>query len=158
MMASRSLNLYTGVTDNIFRRALEHKSGAIEGFTKKYHIDRLVYYESFRYIGNAIAREKQIKGWTRAKRLTLIKSLNPAWQDLAHGWGKRIELQIPSFARDDNKLESRDYEKLESRNEKQSCSRDKQRRSTPLARHADETQSDEQPEYLSSQQDLTVKD
>ena len=102
IMASRSLNLYTGVTDNIFRRALEHKSGKIEGFTKKYHINRLVYYETFQYIGNAIAREKQIKGWTRAKRITLIKTLNPTWQDLAEGWGERIELQVPRFARDDN--------------------------------------------------------
>ena len=101
IMASRSLNLYTGVTDNIFRRALEHKSGKIEGFTKKYHINRLVYYETFKYIGNAIAREKQIKAWTRAKRIALIKSLNPTWQDLAEGWGERIELQIPRFARDD---------------------------------------------------------
>ena len=108
IMASRSLNLYTGVTDNIFRRALEHRSGKIEGFTKRYRINRLVYYETFKYIGNAIAREKQIKGWTRAKRLALIKSLNPTWQDLADGWGEKIELQIPRFARDDNKLESRD--------------------------------------------------
>ena len=106
-MASRSLNLYTGVTDNIFRRALEHKSGKIEGFTKKYHINRLVYYETFKYIGNAIAREKQVKAWTRAKRLALIKTLNPTWQDLANGWGERIELQIPRVARDD-KPEGRD--------------------------------------------------
>jgi putative endonuclease len=105
IMASRSLNLYTGVTDNIFRRSLEHKSGKIEGFTKKYHINRLVYYETFKYIGNAIAREKQIKAWTRAKRLALIKTLNPTWQDLAEGWGERIEVQIPRFARDDNSSE-----------------------------------------------------
>jgi putative endonuclease len=107
IMASRSLNLYTGVTDNIFRRALEHKSGKIEGFTKKYHINRLVYYETFRYVGNAIAREKQVKAWTRSKRLALIKSLNPTWQDLADGWGQTIALQIPRFARDD-KPEGRD--------------------------------------------------
>jgi putative endonuclease len=105
IMASRSLNLYTEVTDNIFRRSLEHKSGKIEGFTKKYHINRLVYYETFKYIGNAIAREKQIKAWTRAKRLALIKTLNPTWQELAEGWGERIELQIPRFARDDNSSE-----------------------------------------------------
>jgi putative endonuclease len=105
IMASRSLNLYTEVTDNIFRRSLEHKSGKIEDFTKKYHINRLVYYETFKYIGNAIAREKQIKAWTRAKRLALIKTLNPTWQELAEGWGERIELQIPRFARDDNSSE-----------------------------------------------------
>ena len=105
IMASRSLNLYTGITDNIFRRALEHKAGAFEGFTKHYNIDRLVYYEVFKYVNNAIAREKQIKAWTRAKRIALIKSLNATWQDLAEGWGKKAQLQIPRFARDDNKSE-----------------------------------------------------
>ena len=95
IMASRSLNLYTGVTGNTFRRALEHKRGEVKGFTKRYNINRLVYYETFRYVGNAIAREKQIKAWTRAKRIALIKSLNPTWQDLAEGWGEKVELQIP---------------------------------------------------------------
>jgi putative endonuclease len=102
-MASRSLNLYTGITDNIFRGALEHKTGVFEGFTKHYNISRLVYYEVFRYVNNAIAREKQVKAWTPAKRIALIKSINPTWQDLADGWGKKIQLQIPRFARDDNK-------------------------------------------------------
>ena len=101
IMASRSLNLYTGVTNDIYRRALQHKAGESGGFTKKYNINRLVYYETFEHIGNAISREKQIKAWTREKRLALIKTLNPAWQDLAEGWGERIELQIPRFARND---------------------------------------------------------
>ena len=105
IMASRSLNLYTGVTNNLHCRALEHKRGEIEGFTKRYRIERLVYYEMFKYVGNAIAREKQIKAWTRAKRLALIKSMNPTWQDLAEDWGKPVELQIPRFARDDNPKE-----------------------------------------------------
>ena len=104
IMASRSLNLYTGVTNSIYQRALQHKRGEIEGFTKKYHINRLVYYETFKYIGNAIAREKQVKGWTRAKRIVLIKSMNPTWQDLAAGWGEKAELQIPRCARDDKAL------------------------------------------------------
>ena len=60
-----------------------------------------MHFETFKYIGNAIAREKQIKGWTRAKRIVLIKSMNPTWQDLAEGWGEKAELQIPRFARDD---------------------------------------------------------
>jgi len=102
-MASRSLTLYTGITDNVCRRALEHKAGILEGFTKQYHINRLVYYEVFKYVNNAIALEKQIKAWTRAKRLALIKSVNPTWQDLAEGWGEKIQLQIPRFARNDNK-------------------------------------------------------
>jgi putative endonuclease len=104
IMASRSLNLYTGVTNSIYHRVLQHKSGEVDGFTKKYNINRLVYYESFEYIGNAIAREKQIKAWTRAKRLALIRSMNPTWQDLAEDWGGKAELQIPRFARDDKSL------------------------------------------------------
>jgi putative endonuclease len=104
IMASRSLNFYTGVTNSIYRRALQHKTGEIGGFTKNYNINRLVYYETFEHIGNAIAREKQVKAWTRAKRLALIKSINPTWQDLAEGWGAEAGLQIPRFARDDNSL------------------------------------------------------
>jgi putative endonuclease len=103
-MASRSLNLYTGVTGSLFQRVLQHKAGEVEAFTKRYNINRLVYYEVFEHIGNAIAREKQIKAWTRAKRLALIKSMNPAWQDLAEGWGQRTDLQIPRCARDDRDL------------------------------------------------------
>ena len=103
IMASRSLSLYTGITDNVCRRALEHKAGTFKGFTEHYNVDRLVYYEVFKYVNNAIAREKQIKAWTRAKRLALIKSFNPTWQDLAERWGEKIELQIPRYARDDNK-------------------------------------------------------
>jgi putative endonuclease len=102
IMASRSLTLYTGVTGDLYHRALQPKAGEIEGFTKQYHITRLVYYETFKYVNNAIAREKEVKAWTRAKRLALIKSMNPTWQDLAAGWGERTELQIPRFARDDN--------------------------------------------------------
>lgn len=64
-MASRSLNLYTGITNSIYRRALQHKRGKIDGFTERYHINRLVYYEIFHQVGNAIAREKRIKSWTR---------------------------------------------------------------------------------------------
>jgi putative endonuclease len=91
IMASRSRNLYTGVTDSIYHRALQHKSGEIEGFTKRYKINRLVYYEEFKYINNAIAREKQVKGLDRKKRIALIESMNPTWADLAEGWGEAIE-------------------------------------------------------------------
>lgn len=94
IMASRSLNLYTGITNSIYNRSLQHKRGEIEGFTKRYNINRLVYYETFNLIGNAIAREKQIKSWTRTKRLALIQSKNPTWQDLAEGWGERFELRF----------------------------------------------------------------
>jgi len=108
IMASRSLTLYTGVTGDIYHRALQHKAGEIEGFTKKYHINRLVYYETFKYVNNALAREKQVKAWTRAKRIALIKTMNPAWQDLAERWGELTKLQIPHFVRDDNPEEEND--------------------------------------------------
>ena len=105
IMASRSRTLYTGVTGDLFHRALQHRKGEIEGFTKQYNINRLVYYKTFKYVDKAIAREKQIKAWTRAKRLALIESMNPTWQDLADGWGERIRLQIP---RSQNQLPARD--------------------------------------------------
>lgn len=98
IMASRSLNLYTGITNSIYRRALQHRHGELDGFTKKYNINRLVYYEVFHNVSAAIAREKQIKSWTRVKRIALIKTKNPTWQDLAEGWGERVELQIPRRA------------------------------------------------------------
>jgi len=111
IIASRSRHIYTGVTNDIERRIQEHKRGEIEGFTQRYKINRLVYSERFRYIGNEIAREKEIKSWDRAKRVALIESANPTWEDLSLEWGKPVELlhpscaggkQIPRFARDDN--------------------------------------------------------
>jgi putative endonuclease len=104
IIASRSLNLYTGVPNSVYQRALQDKNGEIDGFTKKYNINRLVYYETFERIGNAISREKQVKAWTRGKRLALTKSTNPTWQDLSEGWGETVELQVPRSARDDNSL------------------------------------------------------
>jgi putative endonuclease len=72
---------------------MRHKSGEVDGFTKRYRVDRLVYYESFQYIDRAIARETEIKKWRREKKIALIESLNPAWADLAEGWGRRISLK-----------------------------------------------------------------
>ena len=80
IMSSRSLTLYVGVTNSIYHRALQHKGGEVDGFSKKYRIHRLVYYETFKYVGNAITREKEIKSWARAKKLALIKSMNPTWR------------------------------------------------------------------------------
>jgi len=79
------------MTNDIQRRVTQHKAGEIEGFTQRYRINRLVYYERFRYVGNAINREKQIKGLDRAKRVALIESVNPAWEDMSEEWGKPIE-------------------------------------------------------------------
>ena len=86
IMASKSRTLYTGVTNNLVRRVYEHKQKLIPGFTKKYNIARLVYCETFPDVRAAIAREKQIKGWLRAKKIALIESLNPDWKDLSADW------------------------------------------------------------------------
>ena len=89
IMANRSRTLYTGVTNNLERRVYEHKHKLVEGFTKKYNITRLVYYEQTSDIKAAIAREKQIKGWLRSKKVGLIESLNPNWSDLSVEWFER---------------------------------------------------------------------
>jgi putative endonuclease len=85
-MASASRVLYTGVTNDLHRRVWEHKQKFIDGFTKRYNITRLVYYEETSDIRAAIEREKQIKGWLRAKKVALIESVNPGWSDLSEGW------------------------------------------------------------------------
>lgn len=74
--------LYTGVTNDLYRRVYEHKRRLIPGFTSTYHIDRLVHYETFPDIRDAIAREKEIKGWSRRKKDALIKRENRDWRDL----------------------------------------------------------------------------
>jgi putative endonuclease len=90
IVCSRSGTLYIGMTNNIDRRALEHKLGEVEGFSSEYHCNRLVYYESFDDVRNAIDREKQLKGWRRSKKIALIESKNPRWQDLAEKWGAQM--------------------------------------------------------------------
>jgi len=85
-MTNRSGTLYIGVTNNLERRVLEHKQKLIPGFTKKYNIDRLVYFEGSDSMVEAIAREKQIKGWLRKKKIELIESTNPKWRDLSENW------------------------------------------------------------------------
>ncbi len=90
IMASRTHVFYVGVTNNIVRRVRQHKERAYEGFTARYNIDRLVWYEVWPYVRTAIAREKQIKPWRREKKIRLIESLNPTWQDLSEDWGKPI--------------------------------------------------------------------
>src|SRR3990172_4492445 len=86
IVSSRSRNLYTGVTNNITRRVAEHRQGLVPGFTKRYRICRLVHVEPFEHPTAAIAREKQIKGWLRAKKIALIEKQNPGWSGLAAGW------------------------------------------------------------------------
>ena len=93
IMSNRSKTLYTGVTGNLIRRVREHKMGMGSGFAEKYKLDRLVYFERFEDIRNAIERERTIKGWLRIKKLALIVSINPAWRDLSIQWHERHPFQ-----------------------------------------------------------------
>ena len=86
ILTNRSDGLYVGVTSDIERRVAEHKLKVAEGFTSKYNVSTLVYYEATSDVHAAIAREKQIKGWRRAKKIALIESVNPQWRDLRAGW------------------------------------------------------------------------
>jgi putative endonuclease len=74
--------LYTGVTSNLIGRVYQHKNKLVEGFTPKYHVDKLVYYDDTTDVKSAIAREKQIKGWARQKKIDLITEFNSKWEDL----------------------------------------------------------------------------
>ena len=87
IMTNYSQTLYVGVTNDLERRVWEHKSKLVEGFTKRYNVTRLVYAEESGEIEDAIAREKEIKGWRRAKKIALIKASNPLWEDLSLGQG-----------------------------------------------------------------------
>lgn len=86
LLASQSGTLYVGVTNDLERRMREHKAGQFEGIAKKYRVNKLVYYEEYEYVEDAIAREKQIKGWGREKKLALFRESNPKWSDLAADW------------------------------------------------------------------------
>lgn len=88
IVASRTRALYVGMTNSIRRRIEEHRAAQQTGFTQAYHCSRLVWYEHFRYVLNAIDREKQIKRWSREKKLQLIERLNPSWTDLSEVWRK----------------------------------------------------------------------
>ena|ERR1700730_14247523 len=82
IMTNRTHTLYVGVTNDLYRRVSEHRRGITGGFTSKYKMNRLVYFEHFKYIGDAIAREKEIKGWIRRKKIALIEAENPKWSEL----------------------------------------------------------------------------
>ena len=86
IMTNQSGTLYTGVTNNVMRRVYEHKQKLVKGFTQKYNITKLVFYEMTESIESAINREKQIKGWVRKKKIRLIEEENPYWEDLSEGW------------------------------------------------------------------------
>jgi putative endonuclease len=97
ILAGRTQRLYVGVTNDLIRRVHEHKTGTIQGFTRRYGIDRLVYFESFSGPLQAIAREKQIKDYARVKKLVLISSVNPEWSDLAELWFGDVSRSDPSL-------------------------------------------------------------
>jgi putative endonuclease len=112
IVCSRSGTLYIGMTNSIYRRAMEHKRGEIEGFASKYHCDRLVYYEKFDDVHKAIGREKQLKGWRRARKIALIESVNPRWDAAGafcwHGvlrLRKHFASRTACSAQDDRNLE-----------------------------------------------------
>ena len=93
IITNRSKTLYIGVTNNLERRMWEHKHGTGSEFATRYKLDRLVYYESFDDVRNAIDREKRLKGLLRIKKLALIVSVNPAWHDLSEEWLARHRYQ-----------------------------------------------------------------
>jgi len=86
IVGSISGTLYIGMTGNLHKRAFEHKFHRIEGFTDEYDVERLLYWESYDDVHKAIGREKQLKGWRRAKKVVLIESMNPRWLDLSKEW------------------------------------------------------------------------
>lgn len=86
IMTNRSGTLYVGMTNDLVRRVWEHKHDVVPGFTSRYRIDRLVYYETFSRPRDALAREKEIKGWLRVKKIALIEATNRKWLDLSKGW------------------------------------------------------------------------
>lgn len=86
ILASESGTLYVGVTSNIEGRVMQHKQAMVKGFTQKYEVNKLLYYEEFNDIYLAIAREKEIKKWRREKKVALFEATNPGWVDLSKGW------------------------------------------------------------------------
>ena len=88
IIASRTHILYIGITNNIQRRTEQHSNASFPGFTAAYQCHRLVWFEYYQYVNNAISREKQIKRWGREKKIELIERTNPTWADLSEQWGK----------------------------------------------------------------------
>jgi putative endonuclease len=100
MLASRSRNLYTGVTNNLERRVFEHRQSLVPGFTERYQIFRVVHFEQFGDIREAIAPEKEIKGWRREKKIRLIERNNPTWADLAERLPPGEDTTTPAIGRE----------------------------------------------------------
>jgi putative endonuclease len=92
--------LYVGITNDLVRRVAQHRAKAIPGFTARYGIDRLVHYELTTNVRAAIAREKELKGWRREKKLRLIESMNPGWRDLGQDWFEKRRDSSPAARND----------------------------------------------------------
>ncbi len=88
IMSSKSGTLYTGMTSDFENRVYQHKNILMKGFTKKYDVNRLVYFEETGDVDSAIAKEKQIKSWRSSKKVEMIKSMNPTWKDLSENWSE----------------------------------------------------------------------
>jgi putative endonuclease len=96
----KSAVLYTGIAGDLTRRVWQHKNRIVPGFTSRYNVTRLVYYERFLYPDAAISREKEIKAWRRSKKIKLIESMNPHWQDLAERWGDVYKPELAGAPRE----------------------------------------------------------
>jgi|SRR5271170_5192939 len=104
IMTNPTKTLYVGVTNNLPRRVRQHKTSIASGFSAKYKLNRLVYFEHFRNVDNAIEREKRIKGWLRIRKTALINSINPGWRDLSERWSERHQYQPQSMAPEPTRL------------------------------------------------------
>jgi putative endonuclease len=98
IMASKSRVLYVGVTGFLMARVLRHRAGEGGESTHRYQVHRLVYFSTFQNVGDAIARETEIKKWRREKKVALIKERNPTWEDLAEGWGEAAVMRVSGKA------------------------------------------------------------
>jgi putative endonuclease len=98
IMASKSRVVYVGVTGFLMARILRHRAGEGGKFTRRYQVYRRVYFASFRNVGDAIARETEIKKWRREKKVALIEERNPTWEDLAEGWGEAAVMRVSGKA------------------------------------------------------------
>jgi putative endonuclease len=106
IVASRTRVLYVGVTNSVSRRTGQHKEKVFPGFTAHYNCERLVYYECYQYVYNALDREKQIKRWSRVKKIELIERVNPSWADLSESWWEETaDLSTPLRSGRDDKGE-----------------------------------------------------
>jgi putative endonuclease len=104
ILSSKGRVLYVGMTGFLTARILQHKTRKTAGFTRRYHVDRLVYWEVFQYENNAIARETEIKAWRREKKVALIEANNPPWNDLAASWGQSACMRPADSSRDEAAL------------------------------------------------------